>query len=216
MCLDSDVHSFIHMIFLCVHTFLNLSIREIPVGNPLKSLHTRPPNHKVFRELPAKVQVALLSATMPADLLEVTKNFMQDLKKILVKTDEEWEGCCHEEVLLCLHPSADHHRSAGPRNQCSVVINYDIMNNLENSIHRIWQGGRFGRKGVAIAMETGDSQHILRYIFIALKSRSIQKMLPIKSKVFFPKFQSKNKLCTVKQSEQHSLKYTKVKKKDTL
>lgn len=74
--------------FLCAHTFLDLSIRQIPVWNPHKSLYTRPQIYEIFRELPTKVQVALLSATMPADLLEFTKSFMQDPKKILVKTEE--------------------------------------------------------------------------------------------------------------------------------
>lgn len=44
----------------------------------------------------------------------------------------EREGSCHDEVLLWLQPSADHQLSAGPRNQCLVVINHDILNNLEN------------------------------------------------------------------------------------
>lgn len=184
ICWDSGVHTVSYIwFFLCVRTFLNLSICQIPIWNPLKSLYTRPQIYEIFRELQTKVQVALLSATMPANLLEVTKSFMQDIRKILAKTEEEWEGYCHE-VLLWLQLSTDHHRSTIPRNQRSVVINYDIMNNLQNSIHRIRQGGRFGRKGMAIAMETGDSQHTLRYIFIAPKSRSIQKMLPISSKSF--------------------------------
>ena len=34
--------------------------------------------------------------------------------------------------------------------QVSLVINYDLPNNIENYLHRIGRSGRFGRKGVAI------------------------------------------------------------------
>ena len=42
----------------------------------------------VFQLLPQDTQVVLLSATMPADVLEVTKKFMRDPVRILVKRDE--------------------------------------------------------------------------------------------------------------------------------
>ncbi|XP_055372137.1 eukaryotic initiation factor 4A [Condylostylus longicornis] len=42
----------------------------------------------VFRLLPGDVQVILLSATMPADVLEVTNCFMRDPIRILVKKEE--------------------------------------------------------------------------------------------------------------------------------
>jgi translation initiation factor 4A len=38
--------------------------------------------------------------------------------------------------------------------QVSVVINYDIPNNIENYIHRIGRSGRYGRKGMAINLAT--------------------------------------------------------------
>lgn len=44
--------------------------------------------YEVFQLLPSGVQVVLLSATMPADVLEVTKRFMRDPVRILVKRDE--------------------------------------------------------------------------------------------------------------------------------
>jgi len=44
--------------------------------------------YDVFRELPPTTQVVLLSATMPADVLEVTKRFMRDPIRILVKKEE--------------------------------------------------------------------------------------------------------------------------------
>ena len=44
--------------------------------------------HDVFKMLPSDVQVILLSATMPIDVLEVSKYFMRDPVKILVKKEE--------------------------------------------------------------------------------------------------------------------------------
>ena len=44
--------------------------------------------YEVFQLLPQDTQVVLLSATMPADVLEVTKKFMRDPVRILVKRDE--------------------------------------------------------------------------------------------------------------------------------
>jgi translation initiation factor 4A len=42
----------------------------------------------VFQLLPQDIQVVLLSATMPSDVLEVTKKFMREPVRILVKRDE--------------------------------------------------------------------------------------------------------------------------------
>jgi len=44
--------------------------------------------YDVFRRLPASIQVILLSATMPLDVLEVTKRFMRKPVNILVKKEE--------------------------------------------------------------------------------------------------------------------------------
>jgi len=44
--------------------------------------------YEVFRYLPEKVQVALFSATMPLEVLEVSRRFMRDPVRILVKRDE--------------------------------------------------------------------------------------------------------------------------------
>ncbi|KAI8869738.1 DEAD-domain-containing protein, partial [Ramicandelaber brevisporus] len=41
----------------------------------------------VFKDLPAEVQVVLLSATMPVEVLEVSNRFMRDPIRILVKRD---------------------------------------------------------------------------------------------------------------------------------
>jgi len=42
----------------------------------------------VFKSLPNDVQVVLLSATMPSEVLDVTKKFMRDPIQILIKKDE--------------------------------------------------------------------------------------------------------------------------------
>lgn len=44
--------------------------------------------YDVFKTMPDDVQVVLLSATMPADVLEVTDRFMRDPIRILVKKEE--------------------------------------------------------------------------------------------------------------------------------
>ncbi|XP_014779026.1 uncharacterized protein LOC106875415 [Octopus bimaculoides] len=44
--------------------------------------------YSVFRCMPENIQVLLLSATMPKDVLDVTKQFMRDPVKILVKKEE--------------------------------------------------------------------------------------------------------------------------------
>jgi len=44
--------------------------------------------YDVFRKLPSTIQVILLSATMPVDVLEVTKRFMREPVRILVKKEE--------------------------------------------------------------------------------------------------------------------------------
>lgn len=44
--------------------------------------------HEVFTKMPYNIQVILLSATMPSDVLDVTKKFMRDPIRILVKKEE--------------------------------------------------------------------------------------------------------------------------------
>ncbi|VDO33157.1 unnamed protein product [Haemonchus placei] len=44
--------------------------------------------YEVFKTLPQEVQVVLLSATMPADVLDVTNRFMRNPIRILVKREE--------------------------------------------------------------------------------------------------------------------------------
>lgn len=42
----------------------------------------------IFKYLPSEIQIALFSATMPMDILKLTKHFMRDPAKILVKNEE--------------------------------------------------------------------------------------------------------------------------------
>jgi len=44
--------------------------------------------YEIFKTLPPDVQVCLFSATMPPDILDMTKKFMRDTVQILVKKDE--------------------------------------------------------------------------------------------------------------------------------
>uniref|UniRef100_A0A8D2AXV3 RNA helicase n=1 Tax=Sciurus vulgaris TaxID=55149 RepID=A0A8D2AXV3_SCIVU len=44
--------------------------------------------YEIFQKLNTSIQVVLLSATMPTDMLEVTKKFMRDPIRILVKKEE--------------------------------------------------------------------------------------------------------------------------------
>ncbi|XP_003390551.2 PREDICTED: eukaryotic initiation factor 4A-I-like [Amphimedon queenslandica] len=44
--------------------------------------------YDVFRKMPSNTQVVLLSATMPMEVLDVTKRFMRDPVRILVKKEE--------------------------------------------------------------------------------------------------------------------------------
>lgn len=48
--------------------------------------------------------------------------------------------------------------------QVSLVINYDISNNIENYIHRIGRSGRFGRKGTAINFVTNYDEKKIKEI----------------------------------------------------
>lgn len=48
--------------------------------------------------------------------------------------------------------------------QVSLVINYDLPQNMENYLHRIGRSGRFGRKGVAINFVTNNDVGTVRQI----------------------------------------------------
>nr|CAD7203050.1 unnamed protein product [Timema douglasi] len=150
--------------------------------------------HDVFKTLSLEVQVILLSATMPSDVLEVTSLFMRNPIRILVKKEELTLeaplGMCLFSVSICFlfqHGDMEQRerdvimrqfRTGSSRvlittdllargidvQQVSLVINYDLPSNRENYIHRIGRGGRFGRKGVAINFVTEDDKRTLKDI----------------------------------------------------
>ncbi|ETE56952.1 Eukaryotic initiation factor 4A-I, partial [Ophiophagus hannah] len=145
--------------------------------------------YDIFQKLSGNTQVVLLSATMPMDVLEVTKKFMRDPIRILVKKEElTLEGIRQFYINVEReHGDMDQKerdvimrefRSGSSRvlittdllargidvQQVSLVINYDLPTNRENYIHRIGRGGRFGRKGVAINMVTEEDKRTLRDI----------------------------------------------------
>ena len=181
--------------------------------------------YEIFRFLPGNIQVALFSATMPAEFFDLTTRFMRDPIKILVKTDQltlegikqyyinvernefKFDTICDlygkfsvsQSIIYCnskkIVDDLDHKLNENgfavskihgkmpqeERNdimarfrkgesrilvstdllsrgidiqQVSVVINYDIPQNIENYLHRIGRSGRFGRKGVALNFMT--------------------------------------------------------------
>jgi translation initiation factor 4A len=177
--------------------------------------------YDIFRFLPNNIQVGLFSATMTAEFFRISKCFMRNPVKILVKDEDltlegikqfyinlehnefKYETLCDlydlcsvsqtiiycnsrtmvEELYrrlgednfscVCMHGdlSQDERnkimsefRNGTSRilistdllsrgidiQQVSLVINYDIPNNIESYIHRIGRSGRYGRKGTSI------------------------------------------------------------------
>jgi ATP-dependent RNA helicase len=63
--------------------------------------------YDVYRHLHPQLQVVLVSATLPNDILEITSKFMTDPVKILVKRDEltsEVNITTSYLLLLYMHP----------------------------------------------------------------------------------------------------------------
>ncbi|EMS67462.1 DEAD-box ATP-dependent RNA helicase 34 [Triticum urartu] len=133
--------------------------------------------YDVYRYLPPELQVVLISATLPHDILEITSKFMTDPVRILVKRDEltlegikqffvavekeEWKF----DTLCDLYDTLTITQAVifcNTKRKVSLVINYDLPNNRELYIHRIGRSGRFGRKGVAINFVRKDDIRILR------------------------------------------------------
>jgi translation initiation factor 4A len=182
--------------------------------------------YDIFRFLPNDIQVGLFSATMTPEFFKLTKCFMRDPVKILVKNEELtlegirqfyinldkseykfgtlcdiYSACSISQTIIycnsrrtvdqltrqlvesdfsveCIHGEMTQEdrnkimqefRNGSCRvlistdllsrgidvQQVSLVINYDLPNNVESYIHRIGRSGRFGRKGTAINFLTG-------------------------------------------------------------
>ena len=181
--------------------------------------------YDIFRFLPPDIQVGLFSATMTDEFFTLTKNFMREPVKILVKTEEltlegiqqyfvnverndyKFDTLCDlyerfsisQSIIYCnsrkivdelsrrlsendftctsIHGDMDQEerntimkqfRNGSSRvlistdllsrgidvQQVSIVINYDIPNNVDSYLHRIGRSGRFGRKGTAVNFVT--------------------------------------------------------------
>jgi len=52
--------------------------------------------HAIFQHMPSVVQVALFSATMPPEILDLTKKFMQDPVRLIMKTEELNLACINQ------------------------------------------------------------------------------------------------------------------------
>jgi len=182
--------------------------------------------YDIFRCLPNDIQVGLFSATMTPEFFNLTKHFMRNPVKLLVKNEELtlegirqyyinvdkseykfvtlcdiYAACSISQTMIycnarravddlkskldqeqfsveCIHGdmtqdernrimkdfrdgtcrvliSTDLLSRGIDVQQVSVVINYDLPNNIESYIHRIGRSGRFGRKGTAINLLTG-------------------------------------------------------------
>jgi translation initiation factor 4A len=181
--------------------------------------------YNIFEFMPDNIQVGLFSATLPKEILDLTKDFLVDPVKILVPEEKltldgikqyyidvdrydykldtlmdlfdalsvaqciiycntKKEVMKVSDVLLenghtvnSIHGEKDQEerkrimeefRKGSSRvlistdllargidvQQVSLVVNYDMPNNVENYIHRIGRSGRFGRKGVSINFVT--------------------------------------------------------------
>jgi translation initiation factor 4A len=65
----------------------NLMFLVLDEADEMLSRGFRDQIYDIFQELPPRVQVCLFSATMPTDVLEVSKRFMRDPIRILVKKE---------------------------------------------------------------------------------------------------------------------------------
>ncbi|CAD6574094.1 MAG: translation initiation factor eIF4A [Tremellales sp. Tagirdzhanova-0007] len=105
--------------------------------------------YEIFQLLPAETQVVLLSATMPPDVLEVTKKFMRDPIRILVKRDElTLEGIRQfSQTHAVTKVSEDVFISSiigSPRKQTNVLLSSFDSQTLEPSLDVVWLGAGRG------------------------------------------------------------------------
>ena len=184
---------------------------------------------------PKQTQVALFSATMPVEVIEVANKLLREPVRILVPPEEvtlegisqyyvgiqkeEWkfDALCdiykqltvNQAIIYCnkrqraewlaekmtaegfplsyIHGEMDVEerrnrmqafRSGNVRvlistdllargidvHQVSLVINFELPTQRENYIHRIGRSGRYGRKGTAINLLTGDEVNAMKEI----------------------------------------------------
>ena len=186
-------------------------------------------------KFPSTTHLALFSATMPQNVLEIAENYLNNPIRILLPPDEvtldgikqyfvalerdewklpvlldiyqqitvnqaliyvnkrqkaEWlakQLAAHGFTLEYIHGEMDvverkkrmdDFRTGSVRvlistdllargidvQQISLVINYEMPLQRENYIHRIGRSGRYGKKGVAINLVSGDEMHSIKEI----------------------------------------------------
>jgi translation initiation factor 4A len=159
---------------------------------------------------PKQTQVALFSATMPLEVIEVANKLLREPVRILVPPEEvtlegisqyyvgiqkeEWkfDALCdiykqltvNQAIIYCNKrqraewlaekmtaegfPLSYIHGDLLARGidvqQVSLVINFELPTQRENYIHRIGRSGRYGRKGTAINLLTGDEVNAMKEI----------------------------------------------------
>ncbi len=77
-------------IFILIHVVgsENIKMFVLDEADELLSRGFNEQIHDVFTALPGNVQVIIVSATMPCELLEITAKFMNDPVKVLIKREE--------------------------------------------------------------------------------------------------------------------------------
>ena len=72
--------------------------------------------YDIYRYLPPSTQVVLVSATLPQEVLEMTKKFMNEPVRVLVKRDEHPHRLVHE-LLGHLEDQEVHERAGAGAGQ---------------------------------------------------------------------------------------------------
>ncbi|KAK3429703.1 hypothetical protein EUGRSUZ_E01199 [Eucalyptus grandis] len=115
--------------------------------------------YDVYRFLPPELQVVLVSATFPTEILEMTGRFMTDPIRIVVKRDElmleERDAVMagFQSGATRLMITTDVWARGIDVEQVCLVVNYDLPNSRELYVHRAGRVGRFGRKVTILNLE---------------------------------------------------------------
>ena len=238
--LDNDIKYFKyntpHIVLGCpgrIHDMLkrrridiqNVKLLVIDEADELLSNDFKSQIYNIFQHMPNDIQVALFSATLPTDLVNITSKFMRNPVEILVKSEQLtlegikqyyialdkdddkyftlkdiynmltinqciiycnsvnrvenlYEAMTRENFPVCrIHSkmskeerkenydsfklgsqrvliSSDITARGVDIQQVSVVINFDIPNDVHIYLHRIGRSGRWGRKGTGINFVT--------------------------------------------------------------
>merc|ERR1711879_578453 len=114
------------------------------MGDEMLSVGFKDQIHDIFKLIPPDVQVCLFSATMPPEILELTKKFMRDPARILAKRDElTLEGIQQFYVAL-------------EKEQWKLDVLCDLYETLTISQSIIYCNTRRGAEQLAREMEKRD------------------------------------------------------------